>query len=432
MEPLTIGFIGLGLFVFLILAGVPIAFTALVVGIGGVYAVSGFEEAMRFAGYMPFAVTSKYVVSVIPLFIIMGYFAFHAGITKDLFWAARQWFGHLPGGLAIASVFGSAGFGACSGSTVASATVFGKIAVPELREYGYQPSLACGCVAASGTMAAMIPPSTILVIYGLLAETSIAALLIAGILPGILEAVSYSTMLGLRVALNPKLGRPQPAVSWKERFLAVKGVWGVSLLVVLIIGGMYIGIFTPTEAGAIGALGAFAIALFTRGLTWATFKESLLDTARSCAMLLLIFAGILIFMRFLALSGVTIAITDFVLGLSVPPLVTLVMILLVGIVYGFFLSSLGAVILIVPVFLPVIITLGFNPIVFGILLVRVAEVGSITPPVGTSVYAVKAVVPDVPVEDIFRGILPFAGVDVINIAMLIAFPQIILFLPSMM
>lgn len=432
IEPLTIGFIGLGAFLFLIFLGLPVAYSALLVAIVGTCVLAGVEPATKFAGYMSFAVTAKYVWSVVPLFIIMGYFAFYAGITGDVFWTARQWLGHLPGGVAIATIFGAAGFGAATGSSTASAAVFGKVAVPELRKQGYDPKLACGCVAASGTMASMIPPSGLLVIYGILAEQSIAALLIAGILPGILEAVSYSTMIGVRVRLDPSLGRSLPAVSWKERLRAVKGTWGIALIILLIIGGLYAGIFTPTEAGGAGALGTLLICLFSRKLTWAQFKESALSTVRVCAMVFLILAGTLIFMRFLDLSGVTGAITQFVIGLPVPPLVTLVAVLLVGVVYGFFLTPTGIVVLTLPMFLPVIIALGFNPIVFGILLVRVCEIGMITPPVGLNVYAIKGVVPDVPIEDIFRGVVPFVAVDVINVALLIIFPQIILFLPGTM
>lgn len=432
MEPLTIGFIGLGLFLILVLAGLPIAFAALLVAIGGMIFLQGFEPVMKFTGYMPFAITCNYPISVMPLYIFMGYLAFHAGITEEFYWTARQWLGHLPGGLAIATVVGAAGFGACSGSSLAAATVFGKIAVPELRRHGYDPKLATGCVAASGTISVMIPPSIILIIYGILAEQSIAFLLIAGILPGLLEAVSYAIYVGARLRLNPRLGPPLPAASWKERFLAIKGIWGISLLVLLVIGGMFVGWFTPTESGAIGALGALLIGLISRRLTWPKFREALMDTVRTSSMLFIILVGILILMRFLAFSGVTIAITDSIAALPFGPMVTLIAILVVGIIYGFFLSAIGLLMLVVPIFLPVMTDMGIDPIVFGILLVRVIEIGQITPPVGIVVYAVKAVVPDVPMQDIFRGVLPFVGVDFINIVLLVAFPIIITFLPGLM
>jgi len=432
MEPITIGIIGMVVFLFLILLGLPIAFTAFLVGFVGVYVLSGFETMTSFAGYMPFAVTFHYNWGVLPLFLLMGYFSYHAGITRALYDTAGKWVGHFPGGLAIATVFGGAGFAAASGSSLASAAIFGRVAVPEMLRAGYDPKLATGSVAASGTLAVMIPPSIILVIYGLLAQQSIAVLLIAGFIPGMLEAISYATMILVRCARKPSLGAAQPAVSWKQRFLSLKGTWGILVLVVLIIGGMFVGLFTPTEAGAVGAMGALLIALFTRKLTWATFKSSLLDTTRLCAMLFLIIAGMLIFMRFLALSGLTVAITDLIMGLPVGPTGTLVVVLLVGTVYGFFLSPIGVLMLIVPIFAPIMVTLGINPVVFGILVVRVTEIAMIIPPIGVCVYAVKSVVPDVPIEDIFKGALPFLIVDFINLAMLIAIPQIILFLPGLM
>jgi tripartite ATP-independent transporter DctM subunit len=369
---------------------------------------------------------------VIPLFIIMGYFAYYAGLTRDVFFTARQWFGHLTGGLAIATTYGCAGFAACTGSSPATAAVMGKMAIPEMIKYGYHPRLAAGAVAAGGTLAILIPPSVPLVIYGIITEQSVGILLIAGILPGILTAIVYALMLQVRVKLNPSLARPLPAVSWSKRFISLKFTWGMLTIVLLILIGIYSGIFTPTEAGGAGATATFLMALALRRLSWAEFKEALLDTGRATVMIFSIIVGVLIFVRFLAITGLTGAFSETVLALEVPSIVILIGVLTIFVFLGMFLELIGMMLLALPIIYPAIMALGFDPIWFGIIVVKMGEICLITPPVGLNVYVVHSVAPDISIHEIFRGIVPFLIMEFFVLIILIVFPQIILFLPSLM
>jgi len=412
--------------------GTWIGFAAAVVGLIGITAIKGWGAAFGLAGFLPYAVTASFSLSVIPLFILMGYFAFYAGLTRDLFSTARAWFGHFHGGLAIATAFGSAGFGACCGSSTAAAAVMGKVTIPEMDKYNYDRSLAAGAVAASGTMASMIPPSVVMVIYGVITEQSVGILLIAGFIPGMLEALLYSGMIYTRCRIKPSLGAALPAYPWKARFASLRGVWGMLVLMAMILGGIYTGIFTPTEAGGIGAFGALVMALGLRRLKWADFRGSLLETAKTTAMIFATLVGVLILLRFFALSGVTRAFTGTMLGLPWPPIGILAVILVIYVLLGMFISATGMLMLTLPLVFPVVVGLGYDPIWFGVIAVRMAEVAFITPPVGMNVYAVKSVVPDMAVEDIFRGTFWFLGMDMINLILLIAFPAIALWLPSMM
>jgi TRAP-type C4-dicarboxylate transport system permease large subunit len=457
VEPITIGFLGiLGLSLMLV-SGMRIAFATALCGIVGLWVLKGYKPAMGFAGLLPHAELVHYTLLVIPLFVLMGFFAFHAGITRDLFVAARAWFGHLPGGLAIATVFGSAGFAAACGASIASTAVIGRVALPELKRYGYDDKVAAGAVAAGGTMATMIPPSVLMVIYGFIADESIGELLLAGFLPGMLEAITYSTMLMLRFKINPRLGPPIRGITWGERIGSLKGTWGIIVLVLLVMGGIYTGVSTPTESAGVGALGAFMLALHKhfrdsyaeirknpgvgplsaivptmRNIQWGNFKDAFLDTGRTTAMIFAIIVGVLIFVRFLAFTGMPGAVAEFIVALEVNRYIVLIGVLGLYIVLGMFLDPMGILLLTVPIVLPSIRELGFNPIVFGILLVRVIEIGLITPPVGLNVFVLRGVAPDIKMGDIFRGCGWFVLVDLFNVAILIVFPQIILFIPSTM
>ncbi|MBT4168172.1 MAG: TRAP transporter large permease, partial [Rhodospirillaceae bacterium] len=390
----------------------------------------GYVPAASLASTIPQGHLSAYTLLVLPLFIMMGFFAFYAGITRDLYWAARQWVGHLPGGLAIATIFGSAGFAAASGASTASAAVMGRIALPELKKYGYDDKVSTGCVAAGGTLATMIPPSVLMVIYGFIAEESIGALLLAGILPGLLEAFSYSLMLVIRFKINPELGPPIKGITWADRFKSIKGVWGMVVLVILVMGTIYTGIATPTEAAAVGALGALLLAL--PGLNFKKFRDSMVETARSTAMIFAIVAGVLIFVHFLGFTGMPAAVSESILSIDAHPTVVLIAILAMYLVLGMFLDGIGMLLLTVPIILPTIKELGIDPIVFGVLVVRMVEIGLITPPVGLNVYILKGVAPGVKMGDMFKGCGWFVFVDLINVAILIAFPAIILLIPNTM
>jgi len=432
MDPLIMGLLGLVAIFVLVVLGMRIAFATALVGFVGLWIMKNATVAGNVLGFLPHAIVAHYSLSVIPLFIIMGYYAFYAGLTDDIFFTARQWVGHLPGGLAIASVFGCAGFAACTGASTASAAIMGRVAIPEMRKYGYHPRLAAGVVAASGTLASLIPPSVILVIYGIITEQSIGALLIGGFIPGVISAAIYAGMIYTRVKISPELGKLQPNVSRKEKLYALKGTWGVLVLIFLIIGGIYSGVFTPTEAGGAGAFSAFLMALFMRRLTLERLKESLLETGHTTIMIFSIIVGVLIFVRFLALTGLPSTFAEFVLELPLPRLVIILLIMSIYIFLGMFLDAIGMMMLTLPIVFPAVVALGYDPIWFGIIVVKMCEICLITPPVGLNCYVVRSVAPDISLEEIFRGIIPFVAMDVLTVALFIAFPSIITFLPGHM
>jgi len=432
MEPSVIGYIGVGVLIALVTLGMPIAFASALVGIAGITVLKSWNVALALSGFLPHGVTAHYSLSVIPLFIVMGYFAYFAELTGDVFKSARNWVGHFPGGLALATTFGCAGFAACTGASLASAAVMGKVAIPEMRKYGYDDRLATGSVAAGGTFAVLIPPSIPLVLFGIITDQSIALLLIAGIIPGILTAILYGLLIYGRVRINPSLAPPLPAVPWKDRISSLKKIWGVLIIFILIIGGIYSGAFTPTEAGGAGATFAFFLALGMGRLDWAKLKESLLDTGRVAVMIFAIVVGILIFVRFLALTGLPAAIAEAIVNAPVHRSIILLGILALYVVLGMFLELIGMMLLTLPIVFPATVALGFDPIWFGIIVVKMCEMCLVTPPVGLNVYTVFSVAPDVRLEDIFRGILPFLMVDLFTVVLFIAFPQIITFLPYTM
>lgn len=437
MDPIALGLVSLLALTLMLFSGMRIAFATALCGFIGLWALRGYVPAASLASNIPHGHLSSYSLLVLPLFIMMGFFAFFAGITKDLYWAARQWCGHLPGGLAIATVFGSAGFAAACGASTASAAVMGKIALPELKKYGYDDKVSTGCVAAGGTMATMIPPSVLMVIYGFIAEQSIGALLLAGIIPGLLEAFSYSLMLYIRFKINPGLGPSITGITWGDRFRSMKGIWGMVVLVVLVMGSIYSGIATPSESAGVGAAGALLMAL--PRLTWRAFKDTMLETAQTTALIFAIVAGVLIFVHFLGFTGMPGAIAEKIITFDAPPTVVLIGILLLYLFLGMFLDGIGMLLLTVPLVLPTIEHLHettgnelFNPIVFGVLVVRMIEIGLITPPVGLNVYVLKGVAKGVSMGDMFKGCGWFVFVDLINVAILVSFPSIILLIPSTM
>ena len=430
MEPITLGILSLGVLTLFLLTGMRIAFATAICGFIGLWSMRGYDAAAMLSATTVYGHLTSYNLLVLPLFILMGYFAYYAGITRDLYWAARQWFGHLPGGLAIATIFGSAGFAAACGASTASAAVMGRVALPELKKYGYDMKVATGCVAAGGTLATMIPPSVLMVIYGFIAEESIGALLLAGILPGLLEASSYIVMLMIRFKINPSLGPPIPRVPWGERFSALTGVRGMVVLIILVMGSIYSGIATPTEAAGVGAIGALLMAI--PRMKGKDFWHACLETARTTALIFAIVAGVLIYVHFLGFTGMPAAVSTWIVSLDMSPMMVLICILALYLVLGMFLDGIGMLLLTVPIILPTIRELGINPIVFGVLVVRMIEIGLITPPVGLNVYVLKGVAKNVSMSDMFKGCGWFVLVDIINVAILLAFPQIILLIPSTM
>lgn len=430
MDPVSIGVVSLIALTLFLMSGVRIAFATALCGFFGLWILRGYDPAASLSAQSVLGHITNYNLLVLPLFIMMGFFAYYANITRDIYWAARQWLGHLPGGLAVATVVGCAGFAAACGASTASAAVMGRVALPELKKFGYDDKVSTGCVAAGGTMAIMIPPSVLIVIYGFIAEESIGALLLAGILPGLLQATSYVAMLLIRFKLNPSLGQPVRGITWSDRFSSLKGVWGMMVIILLVMGSMYTGLATPTEAAGVGALGALVMA--APRFTFKDFAASMMETMRTTALIFAIVAGVLIFVHFLGFTGTPAAIAKGISSMDVSPTVILICILAFYLVLGMFIDGIGMVLLTVPIILPTIKELGIDPIVFGILVVRMVEIGLMTPPVGLNVYVLRGVAKGVSMGDIFRGCGWFVLVDIINVAILIAFPAIILLIPQTM
>jgi tripartite ATP-independent transporter DctM subunit len=432
MEPIDYGIVGIIALTALIFLGVRIFVAAGLVGFCGLWALRGFDRAVGISGHIPYSDTTSYALSVLPLFILIGYLAHHAGIVQGAYACARAWLGWLPGGLGIATVFAAAGFAAVSGASTATAAVFSRIAIPELLRYRYQPGFAAAVVAAGGTLASLIPPSAIMVVYGIITETSIGGLLLAGFIPGMISAALYSAVILGRFALDPGLAEPVEAVAWRERIATLPDVLPILLVIGTVLGGMYTGWATPTEVGALGAFIIFVMALLKRALTGAKLLESLIDTAKLTVMIFSIIWGVLIFVRFLAFAGVSTAFADWIAAIGVSPYLVLLFVILLDLVLGMFMDGIGMLLLTLPVVFPVMTTLGFDPIWFGIIVVKMVEVGLLTPPVGLNVYVVNGVRPDIPLQSIFRSVWPFVIADFACIALFTAFPGVVTFLPNLM
>jgi len=431
MDDITIGFIGTGVLIVLVLAGVRVVYATATVGLLGVVAMIGWDAGATNVGMIPHAKGSLYALSVIPMFILIGFLAFHAGMTQALFDAARKWIGWVPGGLAVATVFATAGFAAVSGASTATAAVFSRVAIPEMLKYGYDPRLAAGVVAAGGTLASLIPPSAILVIYAIIVEESVGRLLVAGFIPGAVSALVYAGIIIFRAKLHPELGRPITGFTWGDRFRSVPGTLPIAFVIAVIFSAMYAGWATPTEAGAVGSFVVFVIAL-VNGMRWKTLREALLETAKLTVMIFSLIWGVLIVVRFLGFAGLPEMFADYVIGLPYPPIVIMICILLFYVILGMFMDAIGMLLLTLPVVYPAVIGLGYDPIWFGIIVVKMCEVCLITPPIGLNCYVVAGVRPDIPLSDVFKGIGPFFIADILTLGLFLAFPGIITWLPDQM
>ncbi len=426
MSPLLAGAIGIiGFFVFLAL-GMPIAYAMGFVGFLGFSYLSTPEAAFRVVAKDLYNSFASYSLSVIPMFVWMGFLAFYSGIGARLYNLAYKVIGHLPGGLAIATQATCALFGAVCGSNTATAATIGAIALPEMKKYNYDVSLSTASVASGGALGVLIPPSVIFIVYGIATEQSIGKLFIAGIVPGILLMLFYMGTIYFLTSRNPSLGPPGPKTAWGERFKALGGgLWEVAIIFALSLGGLFFGWFTPTEAGAIGAGGVLVLTLLERRLSWEALKRSLLDTTRTTAMIMLLVAGSVIFGRFMAVSRIPFALASWAGGLPLPPYAIMAIVLAIYLVLGCFIDALALVLLTIPIFYPVAVTtLGYDPIWFGVIVVMVVAMGVITPPVGMNVYIIKGIAKEVPLETIFKGIWPFLFALILCLAVLIAFPSI--------
>jgi len=428
----AMAFIGFGVLLLFLAFGMYIAFAMALVGFLGMSYISGVGAGLHLMGAVPYATAASYSLCVVPFFVLMGHVCSIAGISRDLYSTAYKWLGQLRGGLAMATIGGCAGFAAVSGDSMGTAAVMGAAAIPEMRRYNYSPQLATGCVAAGGTLGILIPPSMGFIFYAIITEESIAALFIAGILPGLLLTALFMLIIYIQVRYNPKMAPPGPRTNFKDKLISLKGTWGMIVLFMLVIGGIYFGIFTPTEAGAVGACGALLIALFNKQLSWQKLTAALLETGRTVAMLFILLIGAWILGYFLAGSKAPFQISDFISGLPLPRYVLLMLILLIYVFLGCVMNILPAMIVTLPIFFPTVLALGFNPIWFGVIMVIIQEMGLITPPVAMNVFVIKGVAKDVPIDTIFRGIAPFFLAMAVCAVILTVFPQIALFLPSMM
>jgi tripartite ATP-independent transporter DctM subunit len=430
----TEGLIGLVLMMALAFVRVPIALAMGIVGIVGYAYMRDWNWTVAFAIAQTkiYETGRNYTLSVVPLFILMGNFVTRAGMSQELFRAAYTFIGHFRGGLAMATVWASAGFGGICGSSIATAATMAKVAYPSMKRFGYSPQLAAGTVASAGTLGIMIPPSTIMVIYGVFTETNIGKLFAAGVLPGTLGATLLCLAVRYTTWRDPRSGPPGPRSTWRERGLALKDVWAVAALFVFVMGGIYGGLFTATEGAGMGAFGAMTFALWRRALTLRTLYAALLESARTTAMLFMILIGALMFAEFVNITTMPADLKAFVTRFELHPSLVMAAICAIYVVLGTAMEELSMVLLTLPVFFPVVVQLGFDPVWFGIIIVCVVEIGLISPPVGMNLFVLKTLLPGVRTETVFSGVMPFMWADVIRLAILVAVPWISLWLPSLM
>jgi len=428
----TVGIIGLLLMLALMFLRMPLGGVMALVGFVGLWYIVGLEPGLTLLSSLAYSMSSKYLLTAIPLFTLMGILAGNAGLSADAYEAINKWIGHRPGGLAMATMGACAGFAAVCGSSVATAATMCTVAFPQMRRYKYSDQLSLGAISSGGQLGIMIPPSMAFILYGFFTQESIGALFMAGIFPGILITVLFIATILILCWRNPRAAPAGPVASWRERASGLYRVWGIILLFFLVMGGMYTGFFTPSEAGAVGAFGALILGLVKRRLNWQNFTGSLMETGRIAGMIFLLVIGSTIFSSFMAVTEIPFALANVISGLPLPPVIIMVGLLLMYVIAGFFMDIIAVMVLTVPIIHPALLALGVDPIWFGVLVVLTIMMGGITPPVGIVVYAVAGMVKDVPMFTIFRGIWPFLYAMLIAMAILIAFPQISLWLPNMM
>lgn len=415
--------------------GVPIYVSLALVGFLGTVVIGGGRMAFGLLGDMPYGTASEYLFIVIPLFIFMGHIAFNAGVTEKAFDVARKWFSRFPGGLAVATIAACGAMGAACGSSVAASATMGRVALPEMIKAGYDKRLACGCVASGGLLAIIIPPSVVLVLYAVITDNSVGACLIGGLIPGIITTLVFMAGISLLFRLDPSMAPPAPTFSWHERFVALKDVWEIIVLFAIVIGGMYAGLFTPTEAAAGGAFGAFLMLLSrVRGKRLRhAVQESFGETVRTSAFIFIIIVCAGIYSNFLVRAGVGASLSEWIVTLNASPKLILLLVLALYLPLGCFLDPTSCMLITLPIVYPIIVNqLHFDPVWFGVLVTKMIEIGLITPPVGLNVYTIAGVAPDIPLVDVFRGASWFIGFEFITIAILITFPSLATWLPSVM
>ena len=434
LDPATTGIIVMLTLFGMLGLGVHIGVSLGLCGILGTYLSIGPDAAWAQLATIPFSTTNSFTLAVIPLFILMGSLATQAGLTRDLYRCAYNWLGRLPGGLAMATTLASAAFGAASGSTVVNAAVFTKIALPEMTAFGYDKRLSAGCIAASGTLASLIPPSILMVIYAILTEQSVAILLVAGLVPGLLSAAMYMGGLYAIAKRRPDLAPPSPIdIPWRERWRSLYGVWGITVLFILVIGGIYTGFFVPTYAGAIGAFGAFLIVIAKRRLKLSTTVDTFKDAGITTSVIFIIVIGGIIFARYLTYTGLVADITDALLAMQLNKYAYLCAFAVIYLVLGMLIDPIAIMVITLPVMYPILTGAGFDPIWLGVIAIKLAEISLITPPVGLNVYVVRSASPiPLRLEEVFAGVTPFLMMDILTLLLLIFIPEITLALPTLM
>ena len=430
MDPLTIGILTFAVLFALLFMTVPIGFAMGLCGLVGMSLIIGAGPALSLFGTTVYETTVTYDLSIVPLFVLMGAVASRSGLSKELYDAFYAWFGALKGGLALATIGACGALAAICGSSVATAATMSKVALPEMKQRQYAESLATGSVAAGGIIGILIPPSVVLVLYGVLTETSIGDLFIAGFLPGILTVVGFMAVIAIVTRINPEMGPAGDPSTFREKLTALGQTWAILLLFALVIGGIYFGVFTPTEAAGIGAAGAFAISAMRRRMTFENVRDALMETVRTTAMIFTILIGALTLNNLMVFSGVAGALSGFVSGLEMHPMAVMAIILLIYLIMGCFLDALAMILLTVPIFFPVITNLGFDPVWFGVIVVMVVELGLITPPIGMNVFVIRGMAPHVRLSTIYSGVIPFVVAQLLLIILVFLVPDIALWLPE--
>ncbi len=429
MMPAMLGF---AVMLAMAFARVPIALAMAITGFGGLAILKGINPSMSSVAATLWESGFQITLSVSPLFILMGNFVTKAGMARELYRAAHTFIGHFRGGLAMATILACAGFGAICGSSIATAATMTKVAYPSMKEVGYSDELSTGSIAAGGTLGILIPPSTIMVIYGIMTETNIGKLFAAGVLPGLVAVILLCAAVQYITWRNPAAGPRDRRATWSERLSAIGDIWGVVVLFAVVMGGIYGGIFTATEGAGIGAFGAFIFALARRALTWKILYEVLIESARTTSMLFMILIGALIFANFINFTSMPNDLKDFVAQYKISPMVVMIAICAIYIILGTAMEELSMILLTVPIFFPLVVSMGYDPVWFGIIIVVVVEIGLISPPVGMNMFVVRSLLPQVSTATIFRGVTPFAIADVMRLGILVAFPAISLYLPSLL
>lgn len=431
MSPTMVAIIGIVVMLVFMFLRMPVGFAMALAGFLGMCYFASPQAAVHILATDIWGQFTSYGLSVIPLFILMGQITFHSGVSERLYRTAYTWLGRMPGGIAMTTILACTGFAAICGSNSATAATMGTVALPEMKKFNYDRALSAGTVATGGTLGVLIPPSVVLIVIGLQTEQSIVKLFVGSIFPGLLLAILFLVTIFILCQRNPALGPPGPATSLKEKITSLTGVIEILVLFGLVIGGLYAGWFTPTEAGAAGAFGATVIALARRDLTWQGFTKSTLETLRISCMVMVLVTGAVIFGRFLTMTRIPFVLADWAGALPVAPVAILAIVFLIYVVGGCLMDALGFLVVTIPIFFPLAMALGYDPIWWGVVICMVTSLGAITPPVGVCVYVVSGLVKDIPIQTIFKGVTFFLIAYIICIIAVTAFPQIVLFLPNL-